>query len=366
VPGGRRPRAREIGLGVGRFPTGTWNAITDVDAVRVGHATLITGSGPLRPGRGPVRTGVTAIVPREDLWHRKLPAGGAVLNGCGELTGLAWILESGFLEVPVLFTNTHSVGQVMDGVVTWMQRVNPAIGVTENVVTPVVGECDDSTLSDIRGRHVTEPHVHRALDGARGGPVDEGSVGAGTGMISFGFKAGIGTSSRLVGTGGRTFRLGALVVSNFGSPDELIIGGAPVGRPLMQIVHPAQRPRDGSIQVILATDAPLDARQLTRLARRSAIGMARIGHRGHDGSGDFAIAFSTAHTIPAETRGRRLSFSLLSDLDIDPLFEAAADCVQESILNALCRADRMEGRDGHVAPALPLDALRSLLARGAP
>lgn len=352
-----RPRARDLGVVIGKYQPGPFNAITDVPGVRVGQVTLIRGHGALVPGRGPVRTGVTAVIPRDDVWHRKMPAGGCVLNGCGELTGLTWVLESGFLEVPVLYTNTHSVGRVMDGVVGWMQKHYPTIGATENVVTPVVGECDDSTLNDIRGRHVHEEHVFRALDGARSGPVEEGGVGAGTGMLTFGYKGGVGTSSRLVPAGGTTYRLGCLVVSNFGDRDELIVNGRAYGRELARVPPPAPRHSDGSIQVLFATDAPLDSRQLTRLSRRAAVGLGRVGSRIHDGSGDFALAFSTAHTIPFDSNRRKKTFTLLSDLDLDPLFVAAADVTEESVLNALFRAGPMTGRDGVFAPALPLALL---------
>ncbi|MBI4863164.1 MAG: P1 family peptidase [Candidatus Riflebacteria bacterium] len=331
------------------------NAITDVAGVRVGHSTIVRGRGRLVPGTGPIRTGVTAVIPRDDVWHRKVAAGAAVLNGAGELTGLHWVIESGFLEVPVLYTNTHSVGSVMDGVVAWMVRENRSVGIQENVVAPVVGECDDSSLNDIRGLHVTRAHVAAALDSARNGPVEEGSVGAGTGMMSFGFKAGIGTASRVVPVLGRSYTLGALVVANFGQTPELLIDGRALGPVLMNLVKQpaAPRLRDGSVQVLFATDAPVDARQLGRIARRAGLGLGRVGHRGHDGSGDFALAFSTAHTIRAESRGSRVSMTVLPEPHLDSLFEAAEDCVEESVLNALFAAPTMEGRDGEVAPGIP-------------
>ena len=343
-----RPRARELGVIIGGFQPGPLDAITDVPGVKVGQVTLAHGAA---------RTGVTAIIPRDDIWHQKLPAGAAVLNGCGELTGLWWVLESGWLEVPIVYTNTHSVPRCMDGVVAWMMKRYPKIGVDEDVVTPVVGECDDSTLNDIRGRHVHEDHVLRALDSASSGPVAEGGVGAGTGMICFGYKGGVGTASRRVPMGPRTWTLGCLVVTNFGNRNEVIVNGRHYGEELARRPAPPEKHTDGSIQILFATDAPLDSRELTRLAHRAAIGLGRVGSHMHHGSGDFALAFSTAHTLPSEANNQRNHFAVLSDLDLDPLFTAASDVVEESVLNALFRAETTTGRGGVVVPALPLDLL---------
>src|SRR5438093_8559903 len=283
--GGEEPRLRahDLGIVVGRYQPGPLNAITDVAGVKVGHVTLIRGEGPLRPGEGPVRTGVTVIIPREDVWHRKVPAGAFVLNGTGEMTGLAWVAESGFLEYPIALTNTLNVPRVANGVMSWMIKRYPGIGISDDTLTPVIAECDDSRLNDSQGRHVSEQDVLAALDGATGGPVAEGNVGAGTGMVSYGFKGGVGTSSRRLAQedGGST--VGVLVNANHGRREDLVIAGVPVGR-LYEKAQPGSasyapterdtvasgnRPADGegSIIVIIATDAPLDARQLGRLAK---------------------------------------------------------------------------------------------------
>ncbi|HJV90045.1 MAG TPA: P1 family peptidase [Holophagaceae bacterium] len=355
-----RPRARELGLRLGRLTPGPLDAITDVKGVRVGHTTLVRGEGALVPGRGPVRTGVTAILPHGgDLWHDKVPAAGYVLNGNGEVTGLHWVNEQGALEVPILLTNTQNVPRVADAVLTWMMKRYPAIGVSEDVVLPVVGECDDSVLNDARGRHVTEADVLAALDGAAEGPVAEGAVGAGTGMIAYQFKGGIGTASRLVKTrGAGTFTVGALVNANHGGRPELLVAGVPVGRELPKA---KVAPGAHSIVMVLATDAPLDARQLGRLARRAALGLARTGSSAHHSSGDFVVAFSTATRIRSDAP--LVTAPRLSDEAMDPLFEGAAEAVEAAVIHALLAATTTTGRDGAVAEALPLDSLRAVMER---
>lgn len=360
-PEASRPRARELGIVIGRHRPGPLDAITDVAGVKVGQVTRRFGHGAMRPGRGPARTGVTAIVPREDVWHRKVPAAGTAANGCGEMTGLAWVNECGWLETPIVVTNSHCVGRAFDGVLTWMMRRYPLIGLDEDVADPVVGECDDSWLNDIRGRHVREEDVVRALDEARGGPVEEGDVGAGTGMAAYDFKGGIGTASRVVTSTAGCWTIGALVASNCGSRDDLTIAGVPVGRELPE-AGPTGGP-GGSIVIIVATDAPLDSRQLGRVTRRADYALARLGTPGHHGSGDFAIAFSTAHAIPAEAEGKRLTFRLMSDLDLDEVFQAAEEAIEESVVNSILRAHTVEGRDGHVTEAIPIDALKRILKK---
>ncbi|HEY6084391.1 MAG TPA: P1 family peptidase, partial [Nitrospira sp.] len=288
APAELRIRARELGITIGTYPTGPLNAITDVAGVKVGQATLISGDGPLKPGVGPVRTGVTVVIPRDDVWHKKVAAGFFVLNGTGEMTGLAWIAEAGFLEYPIALTNTLNVPRVANGVMSWMIRQYPEIGVTDDTLTPVVAECDDSRLNDIQGRHVSEDMVARALDEASTGPVAEGTVGAGTGMVSYGFKGGIGSASRKVPGEEGGYTVGVLVNANHGRRPELIMGGIPVGRlydsgaatyeqlePVASISPGAGG--EGSIIIIIATDAPLDSRQLTRLSKRAALGLARTG-----------------------------------------------------------------------------------------
>ncbi|WP_455389596.1 P1 family peptidase, partial [Petrachloros mirabilis] len=229
-PQEHRVRVRELGIVIGSYPTGPLNAITDVAGVKVGHTTVITGEGPLKPGKGPARTGVTVVIPRDDVWHKKVPAGSFVLNGTGEMTGLAWVAESGFLEYPIALTNTLNVPRVANGVMSWMIKQYPAIGITDDTLTPVVAECDDSRLNDIQGRHVTEQDVIAALDGATAGPVKEGSVGAGTGMVSYGFKGGIGSASRRLPEKEGGYTVGILVNANHGRRPELVVAGVPVGR----------------------------------------------------------------------------------------------------------------------------------------
>lgn len=363
-----RARLRDLGIVVGTYEPGPWNAITDVAGVKVGHVTLMRGAGALKPGDGPVRTGVTVIVPRDDVWHKKVPAAGFVLNGTGEMTGLAWVAESGFLEYPVALTNTLNLPRVANGVMSWMIRQYPGIGITDDTLTPVVAECDDGRLNDIQGRHVSEQDVGAALDGAASGPVAEGSVGAGTGMISYGFKGGIGTASRRLPAGEGGYTVGVLVNANHGRRDELMVAGVPVGR-LYGPAATAGAARDGrpaggegSIIVIIATDAPLDSRQLGRLAKRAALGLARTGSTARHGSGDFMLAFSTGNLIPHYPDARTFSMTHVADTHLNPIFTAAVEATEEAILNALTMATTVVGRDGHRAEAIALDRLRALVS----
>ncbi|MCX6049085.1 MAG: P1 family peptidase, partial [Chloroflexi bacterium] len=296
----QRPRARQLGLDHWLLPTGTYNAITDVAGVRVGHTTLVHGDGPLRPGQGPVRTGVTTILPHAgNLFQEKVIAAAYTINGFGKACGLEQVRELGVLETPIALTNTLNVWLMADALAQQAVQQNPAIGIHTSTVNPVVGECNDGFLNDIQGRHVQAEHLFAALANASAGPVEEGSVGAGTGTSCFGWKGGIGTSSRHLPDSVGGFTLGALVQSNFGSSHELTMGGRLVGRVLQPPrVTPSPPPTPGSIMIILATDAPLSARQLQRLCARVSVGLARTGsHIGH-GSGDFVIAVSTAQRIP--------------------------------------------------------------------
>ena len=360
-----RSRARTLGIIVGSHTPGPFNAITDVAGVTVGHTTLISGDGPLKPGLGPVRTGVTVVIPRDDVWHKKVPAGSFVLNGTGEMTGLAWISESGFLEYPIALTNTLNVPRVANGVINWMLTRYPEIGITDDTLTPVVAECDDGRLNDIQGRHVSEADVVQALDNASSGAVREGSVGAGTGMVSYGFKGGIGTSSRRLPDNEGGYTIGVLVNANHGRRPELVVEGVPVGRlyeaapPVAQAFSPGQS--EGSIIVIIATDAPLDGRQLTRLAKRAALGLARTGSTARHGSGDFMLAFSTASVIPHYPKDRTYSLTHLADTHMNPLITATVEATEEAILNALTMATTVLGRDGYRAEAISLTRLRTIL-----
>lgn len=361
-----RRRARDLGVVIGTFPPGPLNAITDVAGIKVGHVTIIKGQGPLKPGEGPVRTGVTVVVPRDDVWRKKVPAGAFVLNGTGEMTGLPWVAESGFLEYPIALTNTLNVPRVANGVMSWMIKQYPEIGITDDTLTPVVAECDDSRLNDSQGRHVAEADVMRALDEAAGGPVAEGSVGAGTGMVAYGFKGGIGTASRRLPGDEGGYTVGVLVNANHGRRAELAVAGVPVGRlydarPGPQQSRADQAMQEGSIIIVVATDAPLDARQLTRMARRAALGLARTGSTARHGSGDFMLAFSTGNVIPHYPKDRTFPFTRMADTHLNPLFTATVEATEEAILNALTMATTVEGRDGHRAEAISLPRLRELL-----
>jgi D-aminopeptidase len=364
-----RLRARALGIVVGSYPPGPLNAITDVAGVTVGQTTLISGDGPLKPGLGPIRTGVTVVIPRDDVWHKKVPAGSFVLNGTGEMTGLAWISESGFLEYPIALTNTLNVPRVANGVMGWMIARYPEIGITDDTLTPVVAECDDGRLNDIQGRHVSEADVVKALDSASAGVVQEGTVGAGTGMVSYGFKGGIGTSSRQLPETEGAYTVGVLVNANHGRRPELIVTGIPVGQryekmpPVAQALSPGQS--EGSIIVIIATNAPLDSRQLTRLAKRAALGLARTGSTARHGSGDFMLAFSTANVIPHYPKEATFQQTHLADTHLNPLITATVEATEEAILNALTMATTMVGRDGHRVEAISLTKLRALLGHQA-
>jgi D-aminopeptidase len=365
-PAEPRSRARDLGIAVGTYASGPLNAITDVAGVKVGHTTLISGEGPLKPGHGPVRTGVTVVIPRDDVWHKKVPAGSFVLNGTGEMTGLAWVSESGFLEYPIALTNTLNVPRVANGVMTWMIGQYPEIGITDDTLTPVVAECDDGRLNDIQGRHVSEADVVAALNGAVGGPVKEGTVGAGTGMVSYGFKGGIGSASRRLPDREGAYTVGVLVNANHGRKPELIVAGVPVGRlyDASSAAAVTAKPGDaeGSIIIVVATDAPLDARQLNRLAKRAALGLARTGSTARHGSGDFILAFSTANVIPHYPEQPTYPLTHLADTHLNPLITATVEATEEAILNALTTATTVVGRDGHRIEAISLARLRDILA----
>jgi D-aminopeptidase len=357
-----RKRIRDLGIVIGSISPGALNAITDVDGVRVGHVTLHSGEGKLQPGEGPIRTGVTAILPHGgDLWNDKVPAATWVLNGTGEMTGSIWIETQGALEVPILLTNTMNVGRVMDGVVAYMMKHYPDIGIGDDVVAPTVAECDDSTLNDARGIHVSIEDTVRAIEDAKAGPVGEGAVGAGTGMISFGFKGGIGTSSRVLPKEQGGYTVGVLVNANMDTRRNLLVDGVPVGREITD--QPPTRGQDGSIIIVIATDAPLDHLKLRRLASKASLGLARTGARSYHGSGDIFIAFSTGNRVPHYPEERTYAMRVVADAHLNPIFEAAQDATEESILNALTMATTTVGRDGNTAHAIPLDRLVAILRK---
>lgn len=365
-----RERLRELGIVIGRMAPGPLNAITDVKGVRVGHVTLIRGEGKLRPGEGPVRTGVTAILPHGgDLWREKVPAATWVLNGTGEMTGSIWIDTQGALEVPILLANTMNVGRVMDGVVAYMLKRYPDIGIGDDVVAPTVAECDDSTLNDARGRHVSVDDTVRAIESAGTGPVAEGAVGAGTGMISYEFKGGIGTASRVLSSEDGGWTVGVLVNANMGRRRELTVAGVPVGREIADLMPlegggpPAGGAADGSIIIVVATDAPLDHLKLRRLASKAALGLARTGTISHHGSGDIFLAFSTGNRVPHYPKPLTYPMTVVADAHLNPIFEAAGEATEEAILNALAMATTTVGRDGNTAYALPLDRLAAIMKK---
>ena len=360
TPAGRR-RARALGIPFEGVP-GRLNAITDVPGVEVGYRTLVSGEGPLVVGRGPVRTGVTAIHPRGRA-GAGIPvfAGVHSLNGAGEMTGFAWIEEAGRTELPLAVTNTHSAGLARDALAKWMVARHP--GRMDRWVLPVAAETYDGHLSDINGFHVRDEDVFAALDGAAGGPVEEGSVGAGTGTMAFGWKGGIGTASRLLPATLGGWTVGALVQANYGG--ALCMAGLEVGRGLGKYFlaeHVAQQAdADGSVMVVVATDAPLSDRNLQRLARRAMAGIARTGAAFSDGSGDYALAFAT-HPGVIRRAGRR-SLDDLPNAEMSPLFVAAAEATEEAVLNALTMATTIESRIGGrraVGRALPLDRVLAL------
>jgi D-aminopeptidase len=358
----KRQRIRDLGVAIGTFSPGPLNAITDVEGVRVGHVTLHRGEGALRPGEGPVRTGVTAILPHGgDLWREKVPAATWVLNGTGEMTGSIWIQTQGALEVPILLTNTMNVGRVMDGVVAYMLKHYPDIGIGDDVVAPTVAECDDSTLNDARGLHVSIEDTVRAIESAKAGPVEEGAVGAGTGMMAFEFKGGIGTSSRVLPEAQGGYTVGVLVNANMDERKNLVVDGVPVGREITDLM-PTQG-QEGSIVIVVATDAPLDHLKLERLASKASLGLARTGAKSHHDSGDLFLAFSTANRVPHDPKERTYTLRVVADAHLDPIFEAAQDATEEAVLNALTMATTTVGRDGNTAHAIPLDRLAAILRK---
>jgi D-aminopeptidase len=354
-----RARLRDIVPTLGTYPTGTHNAITDVPGILVGHTTLIYDTPRL------ARTGVTVVVPRQgDIWRDHAFAGYHSFNGCGEMTGLPFIEEFGVLTSPVAITNTNQVGTAHQALVEY--GVGKHGGFAFKL--PVAAETYDGWLNDIDAFHLKSEHVHAALDTARGGAVAEGNVGGGTGMICHDFKGGIGTASRLVETPSGRFTVGALVQANHGTRALLRVDGVPVGRDIGFAHTPSARlePQgEGSIIVVMATDAPLIPTQCKRLAQRATVGLARVGSVGHNGSGDLFLALATGNHLPANATAPH-AVQMLPHQQLNGFFEAVAEAVEESILNALCAAETMTGYKGRTAHALPLDALQRLMAQYRP
>jgi D-aminopeptidase len=336
--------------------------------VKVGHTTLISGEGKLERGKGPVRTGITCVMPCDDIFRNRLIGNAFVLNGAGELAGLTQVQEWGLIETPILLTNTLSVGKVGDAAVKWMSKKHPGIGADEDVIIPIVGECDDSFLNDTVGRHIRSDHVYKAIETATSGRIAEGSVGAGTGMITCDFKAGIGTASRTIAAELGVYTVGVLVLTNFGVMSNLRIDGVAVGELLVpEFAHLDKRVTSyGSIIVVLATDAPLLPSQLGRLSKRAALGVGRCGSYAAHGSGEIILAFSTANRVPRVATGMTHRLEALLDVAIGPLYEASIEATEEAIVNALCMANDMVGQGGNFAPALPLERVVEIMGKYRP
>jgi L-aminopeptidase/D-esterase-like protein len=366
----QKPRARDLGVPF-NGTTGQWNSITDVKGVEVGYSTIISGSGENTVGKGPVRTGVTAIFPRGKAQKfSPVFANWYSLNGNGEMTGTTWLTESGFLETPIMITNTNSVGVVRDAVLKWYVDTDWYQGEEWWYTYPVVAETYDGFLNDIYGFHVKEEHVLEAIENASGGKIAEGNVGGGTGMMCLGFKGGTGTSSRIVKIADSSYTVGALVQANFGRKASLTIAGVPVGKELLDTLNnelklPPQSYRkegDGSIIVVVATDAPLLPHQLKRIAQRVTIGIGNTGGYGTNGSGDIFIAFSTANP-DAFQRFDFTEVDMLPNDLMDPLLEATVQAVEEAIINAIIAAETMDGINGNKSYALPHGLLVEVLKK---
>src|SRR5713101_5497390 len=361
----KQVRARDLGIPFEGKP-GKFNAITDVAGVEAGYTTLMSGDGKLEVGKGPVRTGVTAILPRgHNSLNDPVYAGFFSLNGNGEMTGTAWVEESGFLEGPIVITNTHSVGVARDAVIAWRIKHGAADKTGYWWSLPVVAETWDGWLNDINGFHVKPEDVWHALESAHGGPIEEGSVGGGTGMICYEFKGGTGTASRVIemkdkSNPARTYTIGALVQANCGRRPQLTIAGIPVGKEIPGSVY---KEETGSIIIVIATDAPLLPNQLKRLARRASLGLARTGSVSGNGSGDLFIAFSTANPNVANPNQVTHNVQTIPNDLMDPLFTGVVQATEEAVVNALVNNYSMTGRDNHSVEALPHDRLRQLLKK---
>lgn len=352
-------RARGLGIPFDGTP-GRYNSITDVSGVEIGYCTLIEGEGPLVVGQGPIRTGVTAILPRgKQTVHTPVFAGSHSLNGNGEMTGLLWVEESGICDGPITITNTHSCGVARDATIQWMVKQRP--NETDAWSLPVAGETFDGDLNDINGFHIKPEHVFEAIDSATGGVIELGSVGGGTGMICYDFKGGNGSASRVVEIENKTYTVGLFVQSNFGVRKEFVIAGVPVGKNIKG--NEIRSTPAGSIIAVAATDAPLLPHQLKRLARRVTLGMARSGSISHNGSGDIFIAFSTANETCLQTKSSLTNVECLTNDALDPIFEAVVQATDEAIIDSMIANETMIGRDGVTAIALPHDRVIELLGK---
>ena len=344
-----RARARDIGIQIGIYQPGAYNAITDVSGVKVGHVTLNEGNS--------IRTGVTAVIPRDNIWKNRLFGASYAIHGNGETTGMARINQAGWIESPIMLTNTLSVGAVHDGVVRHTIKHYP----DDHVILPIVAECYDGGLNDISGLHVTADHTIQAIEKAKSGWVAEGCVGGGTGMRCYGFKAGIGTASRILPEKQGGYTVGVLVNSNGGRRHQLRIDGVPVGQEMTD--SKIKSYRDGSFIVVVATDAPLVHRQLMQLAKRAAHGLARTGTPSTVSSGEFVIAFSTANVIPLRPENGTFALNILADYQLDGLYQAVVETTEEAIVNSMTTAVTTTGRKGRIIKAIPLDHLQAVMKK---
>lgn len=356
-----KPRARDLGIPFDGTP-GTYNAITDVAGVEVGFKTLISGSGKLVVGKGPVRTGVTAIFPKGKGSLERVFAAWFTLNGNGEMTGTTWVEESGGLGTPVMITNTHSVGLVRDAVIEWYARKVKGSNYSGDISLPVVAETWDGFINDINGFHVKKEHVFEAMESAKSGPLQEGNVGGGTGMIAHAFKAGTGTASRKLEASKGGYTVGVIVQANYGARDLLTIAGVPVGKEITDLMPVRKDDDQGSIIVVVATDAPLLPHQLKRIVTRVALGVGVMGGRGGNSSGDIFIAFSTANPEASKNEGIA-HLEMLPNDQINPLFNATVSATEEAIVNAMVAAETMEGVNGNKVYAIPHDRLVTILKK---
>lgn len=354
-----KPRARDLGVPFDGNP-GTLNAITDVKGVEVGYSTIVSGEG-----KAAVRTGVTAILPQGKAFQGRVFAAWHALNGNGEMTGTTWVDESGGLGSPIMITNTHSVGVVRDAVIEWGVKKLPVGGYSGDLSLPVVAETYDGFLSDINGFHVKKEHVFQALDTAKSGAIAEGNVGGGTGMMAHGFKGGTGTASRVLDAKAGGYTVGVVVQANYGARQLFSVAGVPVGREITDLRPTQGAPIEGqgSIIVVVATDAPLLPHQLKRLVKRVSLGIGNVGGRGENSSGDIFIAFSTANAVEASKDDGIADIKMLPNDKINMLFWATAQATEEAILNAMVAAETMKGKDGNTAFALPHDRLREALKK---
>jgi D-aminopeptidase len=354
-----RRRVRELGIRIGKIECGDRDSIADVPGVTVGQVGLVSGEGKLVPGKGPVRTGVTVILPHEgNVYEEKLRAGVRVQNGAGELTGALQVMEWGILETPIALTNTLNVGLVNDAIVEYMLEENTGIGDRDEVVLPIVGECDDSYLNDIRGRHVKREHVFEAIRRANG-EVAEGSTGSGTGMSALGFKAGIGTASRRLADSSGGHTIGVIVMANFGG--DLCVDGVPVGRQIQ--ARDIHQSAGRSIITVVATDAPLASSQLRRIAGRVPLALGRVGSASSNSSGDISIAFSTAERIDTALAPIALTNQTMRSNTLDELFRATIEATEEAILNSIFASETMKGRDDNISRGLPIEEVLEIMRR---